>query len=49
MGQREDLIQIFITESRENIDMLDQGLLRLETEPDNRPLLAASNVTFFRL
>lgn len=36
MGQREDLIQIFITESRENIELLEQEVVRLETEPENR-------------
>jgi two-component system chemotaxis sensor kinase CheA len=39
MDQRENLIQVFITESRENIDLLDQKIVRLEQEPDSKALL----------
>jgi len=39
MGQREELIQIFVAESQENIELLDQNIVRLEQEPENRDLL----------
>ncbi len=39
MGHREELIQIFVTESRENIDLLDQEIVRLEQDPENHSLL----------
>ncbi len=39
MGQHEELIQIFTSECRENIELLDQKIVALESEPDNRALL----------
>lgn len=39
MSQREDLIHIFITESRENIELLDQKIVQIEDDPENRAML----------
>ena len=39
MDLSEELSQIFITESNEIIELLDQEIVRLEAEPDNRELL----------
>ncbi len=39
MGQGEELIKIFLDESRENIDLLDQEIINLETDPENKKLL----------
>ncbi len=39
MSQSEELIQIFSTESKEIIDLLDQNIVLWENEPDNRALL----------
>ncbi len=38
MGQHDDLIQIFIEESRDYIDLLDQAIVKFENEPDNKAL-----------
>ena len=39
MGQREELLKIFLDESRENIDLLDQEIINLETDPENKELM----------
>ena len=39
MGQGEELIKIFLDESRENIDLLDQEIINLENDPENKKLL----------
>ena len=39
MGQPQDLIQIFIEEGREIIDLLDQNIVLLEKSPSNKALL----------
>ncbi len=39
MGQREELIQIFLTESKEIVELLDQNIVVWEHEPDNTDLL----------
>ncbi|MFQ5636908.1 MAG: chemotaxis protein CheW [bacterium] len=39
MGEREELLDIFLTECKEYIDLLDEKIVKLETDPDDRPLL----------
>ncbi len=41
MSQRDDLIQIFIAETNELIEELDQSFVRMESEPDDQELVAA--------
>lgn len=39
MDQRVELLKIFLDESRENIDLLDQEIINLETDPENKELM----------
>ncbi|MCA9732762.1 chemotaxis protein CheW [candidate division KSB1 bacterium] len=39
MGQHEELMQIFLEESRELIESLDQNIVAFENDPHNKPLL----------
>ena len=39
MGQPEEFMQIFLDESRELIESLDQNIVAFESDPRNKPLL----------
>ncbi|KAA3661255.1 MAG: hypothetical protein DWQ10_04955, partial [Calditrichaeota bacterium] len=39
MGQHEELMQIFLEESRELIESLDEHIVAFENDPQNKPLL----------
>src|ERR671931_276244 len=41
MNELDDVVREFLVESYENLDRLDQDLVLLETDPDNRPKLAS--------